>query len=366
MCPNVKTTEQEKIMKYSTALALVLTILMATTVSADVDVENENADRFTLSAYARVRYSQFGGALTIPDRSFSIESAGLTADFDIDDNLNGQLQLEIKPDEIFLKDCYILWEPYRMIELQAGQFKKPFCLNTITSTWNLQAIDHSITHRELSDLLYSGRDIGVTGVLNADPVWIPRLSLGVFNGSPDALNQDNEIQYVGRAEFDLPLGIMIGADLSTLRFGKEDPESVDGYTCSARQKAMGADLQLNIEINRDFSFLLRSEYLRGDNWQMVDVIEGVDPPEFQTWWVTGGITWKTDKPAVDNISASVSMASWQPDRSVDSREDELTLTFDIDTGTPLSIRAAVVNHRPHNIIFEENHTDYILELALDI
>ncbi len=353
-------------MKYSTALTLVLTIFMAATVSADVDVENANANTFMLSAYARVRFSEFGGALTIPDRSFSIESAGLTADFDIYNNLNGQLQLEIKPDEIFLKDCYILWEPFNAIELQAGQFKKPFCLNTITSSWNLQAIDHSITHRELSDLLYSGRDIGVAGILNPGPVWLPRLSLGVFNGSPAALNQDNEIQYVGRAEFDLPLGIMVGADLSALRFGEEDPESVDGYTCSARQKAMGVDLQLGIEINRDFSFLLRSEYLRGDNWQMVNVIEGVDPPEFQTWWVTGGITWKTGKPALDNINASVSMASWQPDRSTDSKEDELTFTVNIDTGTPVCVRAAVVNHRPHNILFEEKHTDYILEVTLDI
>ena len=353
-------------MKYSTALTLVLTILMAATVSADVDVENENADSFILSAYARVRYSLFGGALTIPDRSFSIESSGLTADFDINDNLAGQLQLEIKPDEIFLKDCYILWEPFNAIELQAGQFKKPFCLNTLTSTWDLQAIDHSITHRELSNLLYSGRDIGVTGILNPDAVWLPRLSLGVFNGSPDAINQDNEIQYVGRAEFDLPLGITFGADLSALRFGEADTESVDGYTCSARQKAMGADLQLNIEINSDFSFLLRSEYLRGDNWQMVNVIDGVDPPEFQTWWVTGGITWETGKPALKSISTSASMASWQPDRSTDSREDELVFTVNIDTGTPVCVRAAVVNHRPHNMLFEEKHSDYILEVTLDI
>ncbi len=353
-------------MRYSTALTLVLTILMAVTASANVDVENANANTFILSAYARVRYSLFGGALTIPNRSFTIESAGLTADFDIGNNLDGQLQLEIKPDEIFLKDCYILWEPFNAIELQAGQFKKPFCLNTITSTWDLQAIDHSITHRELTNLLYSGRDIGVTGILNPDPVWLPDLSLGIFNGSPDALNQDNEIQYVGRAEFDLPLGIIVGGDLSALRFGKENPESVDGYTCSARQKAIGVDLQLNIEINKDFSFLLRSEYLRGDNWQMVNVIEGADPPEFQTWWATGGIMWETDKPALESISASLSMASWQPDRSTDSREDELTITVNIDTGTPVCVRAAAVNHRPHNMPFEEKHSDYILEVTLDI
>ncbi len=353
-------------MKQTGIRILLIAFLIASGALADVDVENERAENFTLSAYARIRFSQFGGALVMPDRSFGIESAGLTADFDITDNTEGQLQLEIRPDEIYLKDCYILWDPLDLIGLQVGRFKKPFCLNTLTSTWNLQAIDHSITHRELSNLLYSDRDIGSVLILDPESEFLPVCTFGIFNGSPDAMNQDNEIQYVGRAEFELPYDIIVGADLTSLRFGEEDEFSVEGYTCSARQKAMGGDLQFETELGRDFSLLMRGEFVRGDNWSAADVISGDDPPEFQTWWFTGGITWKTYKPSLTSISASFSMASWKPDRSMDSREDELAFTVSIDTGTPVTVRAAMVNHRPHNIIFEEDRTDYILEVALDL
>lgn len=348
-------------------IRILLTVLLITAAAlADVDVENDRADSFTLSAYARIRFSEFGGALVIPDRSFGIESAGLTADFEITNNIEGQLQLETRPDEIFLKDCYILWEPFDRIGLQVGRFKKPFCLNTLTSTWDLQAIDHSISHRELSDLLYSGRDIGSVFIIDPDVTGLPELSLGVFNGSPDWINQDNEIQYVGRAEFELPLDITIGSDFTSLRFGKEDLEAVDGYVCSARQTAIGGNLQFETEFAKDFSLLMRGEIIRGDNWAYADVIIGEIAPEFQTWWCTGGITWKTDKPSLESISSSLSIASWKPDQFVDSREDELVFTVSADTGTPVTVRAAIVNHRPHNIILEVNRTDYILEVALDL
>lgn len=353
-------------MKYA-GIRILLTVFIITAAAlADVDVENDSAENFTLSVYAKIRFSEFGGALVIPDRSFGIESAGLTADFDITDNTEGQLQLEIRPDDIFLKDCYILWEPFDFLGTQAGRFKKPFCLNTLTSTWDLQAIDHSITHRELSDLLYSGRDIGSVLILDPRPEYLPKCTFGIFNGSPDALNQNNEIQYTGRAEFELPYDIVVGTDLSSLRFGEENLETADGYICSARQTAMGADLQFETEIERDFSMLLRGEFARGDNWLLADVIGGDVPPEFSTWWFTGGIEWETDKPSLKSISASVSMGSWEPDRSVGSREDELVITLSVDTGSPVSFKAAMVNHRPHNIMFEENRTDYILEAALDL
>lgn len=346
---------------------ILLTVFLITAAAwADIDVENERAENFTLSAYARIRFSEFGGALVMPNRSFGVESAGLTADFDITDNTEGQLQLEIRPDDIFLKDCYILWEPFDFLGVQAGRFKKPFCLNTLTSTWNLQAIDHSITHRELSNLLYSDRDIGSVLILDPESDFLPVCTFGVFNGSPDAQNQDNEIQYAGRAEFELPWDIILGADLTSIRFGKEDEYSVEGYICSARQKAIGGDLQFETELGRDFSLLMRGEFIRGDNWSAADVINGVDPPVFQTWWFTGGVSWKTDKPSLERISASFSMASWKPDITDDNREDELVFTVSVDTGTPLTVKAAMVNHRPHNIIFEENRTDYILEVALDL
>ncbi len=348
-------------------IRFLLTVFLVTAAAqADIDVENVKAENFTLSVYAKVRFSEFGGTLVMPDRSFSIESSGLKADFEVTDNTRGQLQLEIRPDNVFLKDCYVLWEPLDFLGIQAGRFKKPFCLNTLTSTWNLQSIGHSITHRKLTDLLYSNRDIGSVAIFDPGSAFLPVFTFGVFNGSPGALNQDNEIQYAGRAEIELPYDITVGADFTSLRFGKEDLGTLNGYILSARQTAIGADLQFETDLGKKFSMLMRGEIVKGNNWAAVNVIEGDNPPEFQTWWFTGGVTWKTDKPSLESVTASLSMGSWEPDHSVGSREDELTFTVNFDTGSPLTIRAAMVNHRPHNIMFKENRSDYILEAALDL
>lgn len=347
-------------------LCLAASLLITCMARADVDVENENAESFTLSAYFRIRSGQFGGPVEVPNRSFLVESAGFTADFDITDNTEGQIQLETRPDEIYLKDCYLLWEPLDPVEVQAGRFKKPFCLNTVLSRWNLQSMDHSVTDGELEDLLYSGRDIGATVLLDPGISGLPEVSLGIFNGSPDWRNQDNEIQYVARAEFRLPREITLGAGLTSLRLGELDLESVEGYICSSRQMAMGADLQFRTGLTGDLSLQLRGEFVKGDNWDRADVIYGESSPEFSTWWWTGGLTWKTDKPSLESLTLSVSMGSWKPDRTVDLREDELSFTLILDTGSPVSVAGAMIFHRPRNMLFEEERTDYILEASVDL
>jgi hypothetical protein len=347
-------------------LVLLTVVLIAGQAAADIDVENGEAESFLLSAYARVRYSEFGGPLTVPDRSFTIESAGLTADLTVTDEVDGQLQIEARPGEIFLKDCFLRWEPFPYAGLQAGQFKKPFCLNAMTGTWDLQSIDHSITDRKLYDLLYSGRDLGAELRVSPGIRYVPELSLGVFNGSADPENQDSELQYAARMEVDFPYSITLGVDATMLRFGEPDIESVSGYTVSARQQAIGADLQFETDISDRFSTVLMGELIRGDNWAEADVVHGADAPSFQTWWVTGGLTWKTHTPALKAVSASVCMASWRPDRSLSSREDELTVTLGFDTGTPVSVQMAAVRHLPNDIPAESDRTDYLLEMALDL
>lgn len=333
---------------------------------ADVDVENDRADSFTLSAYARIRYTEFGGVLTVPEKSFSIESAGLTADFVIDDGLEGQFQLEARPGEVFVKDCFLLWEPLDNAGLRVGRFKKPFCLNTLTGSWDLLSIDHSISHRELTDLLYSGRDIGATLLIDPKIELVPELILGLFNGSPDPLNQDNDLQYAARLEWALPAGIDLGAGLSMLRLGETDVEEVSGYITSPRQVAWGVDLRFDIDIVKDLAFLLDGEYVRGDNWDLADVVHGANAPIFETWWLTGGFAWKTDTPVVNELVGSVSIASWKPDASLEPREDEFTVTLGFNTSTPVSVRMAVLSYRPHEMMLAEKTTDYLVELLLDL
>jgi hypothetical protein len=353
-------------LKARSPLVLFAMILIAGQAAADINVENGEAESFLLSAYARIRYSEFGGPLTVPDRSFTIESAGLTADFTVTDEVDGQLQLEAVPGEITVKDCFLRWEPLPSARLQAGQFKKPFCLNALRSTWDLHSIDHSISDRELFDLLYSGRDIGAELRVSPGIPYVPELSLGVFNGSSDPENQDSELQYAARMEVEFPYSITLGVDATMLRFGEPDIESVSGYMVSARQQAVGADLRFETDISDRLSTVLMGELIRGDNWAEADVVHGADAPSFQTWWVTGGLTWKTRTPLLKAVSASVCMASWRPDRSLSSREDELTVTLGFDTGTPVSVQMAAVHHMPTDIPAESDRTDYLLEMALDL
>ncbi|OPL20102.1 MAG: hypothetical protein AVO35_01210 [Candidatus Aegiribacteria sp. MLS_C] len=347
-------------------IPFILALLAASVCVADVDVENGNAESFTLSAYLKVRFGQFGGSLEVPDRSFMVESAGLSADFRVTGNTEGQLQLETRPEDIYVKDCFIEWQPLNELGLTLGRFKKPFCLNTMLSRWDLQSIDHFAGDGELEDLLYSGRDIGAMIVVSPGIDPLPEISLGVFNGSPDFENQDNEVQYAVRALFRLPMDIELGAGLTSLRFGETDLSSVEGYVVSSRQMAYGADLQFSRDLSGDFSMMMRGEYIRGDNWDLANVMAGDPAPDFQTWWCTAGITWLTWRPSIRSITASVSYGSWKPDRNEASREDELTVTLELDTGSPFTVSAAAVSHRPSEMLFEEERMDYLLEAAVDL
>jgi len=345
---------------------IILPLLCAGGASADIDVENGEAESFSLSAYARIRYTEFGGPLTVPDRTFTIESAGLSADFEIADALEGQLQVETVPGEVFLKDCFLRWSPLTWADLRAGQFKKPFCLNTMTSTWDLLSFDHAITDRELEDLLYSGRDIGAGLGLDPGMDFVPELTLGVFNGSGDPENQDDELQYAARMEVELPAGFALGADASMLRFGEPDPESVTGYSVSSRQNALGVDLSFGADVTHSLSAAFQGEYVLGDNWAEADVVHGAGAPSFRTWWAALGLALETDAPAVEEVSLSVCMASWKPDDALPAREDELSVSLGIDTGTPVSLVTAVLCHMPEDMPSEIDRTDYVLEMALDL
>lgn len=345
---------------------LLALFLAASPAAADIDVENGEAETFTLSAYARIRYSELGGPLTIPDRSFGIESAGLTAGFTLRGGFDGQLQIETLPGEVFLKDCFLDWAALPWASLRAGQFKKPFCLNTLTSTWDLHAIDHALTDRQLEDLLYAGRDIGTQLSLDPGVDGVPELSLGIFNGSVEPENQDSELQYAARLEADLPYGITLGVDATMLRFGAPDAESVSGYVVSSRQQAAGADIRVEADVTDRLSLVLLGELVRGDNWEEADVVHGADAPSFQTWWVTGGAAWSTLTPALKTVSASIGYASWRSDRSLSSKEDELTVTLGFDTGSPVSVMVAAVRHLPRDLPMETERTDYLLEMALDL
>ncbi|MBD3278685.1 MAG: hypothetical protein GF388_10320, partial [Candidatus Aegiribacteria sp.] len=287
----------------TTLTVLVLLFLAPVVVKADVDVENDEADSFTFSTYARIRYNQYGGEMEVPNRSFVIESAGFTADYTIDSSADGQLQIETTPEEVYVKDCFLDWRPTEFLECRMGQFKKPFCLNSILSRWDLMAIDHSVASDEVEDLLYAGRDIGSVFTVNTNRDWFPEIAFGVFNGSDSWKNQNNEIQYSARAVFELPMNFVLGGDYTSLRLGEMDQGSITGYSVSRRLNAWSGDLQFEADLSTDLTLLTRCEMLQGDNWKDADVITEEDCPAFRAWWFTTAVTLRTAIPALESVTA---------------------------------------------------------------
>ena len=267
-----------------------LLALLAVHAAAQTDLTTDNALDLELEGYVYLRYTVFGQEGSIPDDAFELRRAGLKADFDLSASLGGQLQLETRTDEIFLKDCYVEWEPADYAGLALGLFKKPFCLNTLNGSWDLYSPEHSLGHGELSDLYYAGRDLGA--MLSLRPYGPAELMLCVSNGGPPELEpEDREIQYTARAEAELPGSVTLGLNGSRLRLGQEDPESVEGYDCSDPQMAWGMDLRWSRPLGSRTEIGLAAEYLEADNWSEAEVLEGAAAPLLKDIWGRGRLTW---------------------------------------------------------------------------
>jgi len=267
-----------------------LLALLAVQAAAQAGLTTDNALDLELEGYVYLRYTAYGQEGSIPDDAFELRRAGLKADFDLSSSLGGQLQVETRTDEIYLKDCYAEWEPADAAGLTLGLFKTPFCLNTLSGSWDLYSPEHSLSDAELSDLYYAGRDLGA--MLTVRPYGPVEIMFCVSNGSPPELEpEDRELQYTARAEAEIPGNVTLGLNGSRLRLGQEDPQSVEGYECSGPQTAWGVDARWSRPLGSRMEAGLSAEYIEADNWWEADVLEGAEAPLLKDLWGRGRLTW---------------------------------------------------------------------------
>ncbi len=347
-------------------LFLFVILLVPVCASATVDVENTNAEAFTLSCNLFMRYTVYGELNVIPDEAFSLRRASLSAEFTLSDNLDGELQIETRPTEIYLKDCFLNWEPANWAGLKAGQFKKPFGLNTLTSSWNLLTLDHSLVHWMATDLNYSGRDLGLEVTLSPSGQYLPVLTVGVFNGSALGIEKDNnENQYVARCLFSLPGGIELGGGLSSIRLGEPDPAVPSGYSSSTRQWCKGADISFAGNVTNDLEILAVAEYVKGPNWMLVDVIAGEEAPDFSSFWASIGGVWRLrNVPGLRSLEAYLSYDTIRPE-SDDAEETLISPIIGVWFSRSIRVRFGACIHTFENMFAMEDYTDYILEAAVN-
>ena len=125
-----------------------------------------------------------GSGSELTDR-FSLPAARFTFDGNIHGDLEYKLQLDVGKGDPALKD-YFLEKPIAgggKITVRAGQFKKPFSRQQITSSGSLQMLTRSISDKFSG----SGRDLGVmvSNRFEKSPEGL-EWALGVFNGTGEA------------------------------------------------------------------------------------------------------------------------------------------------------------------------------------
>ncbi len=267
-----------------------LLALLAVSATAGTDLTSDNSLDLELEGYIYLRYTFYGEEAAIPDDAFSLRRAGIKTDFELSSDLSGQLQVETRTDEIYLKDCFAEWRPLEMADLTLGLFKVPFGLNTLTGSWDLYSPEHTEGDAELTDLRYAERDLGA--MLTFGPTDFSELMLCASNGEGPSLEAaDRELQYTARAAAELPEGVILGLNATRLRVGQEDPESIEGYECSAPQTAWGADADWSRPLGSRMLVGLTAEYLEADNWMQAEVIDGEEPPLLQDLWGRARLTW---------------------------------------------------------------------------
>ncbi|MEZ4475544.1 MAG: porin [bacterium] len=148
-------------------------------------IQDGDAYKLKLGGRVQTRYQLLSADMGDADREnsqhFAIQRARIKASGTVlDPKLSFSFQADFGKGFVTLKDFYTTYKLADGVELQAGQYKRPYSRHQITSSGDLTFVDRSPTDK----VLPTGRDIGVQigSGRHGQPVeW----ELGVFNGTGD-------------------------------------------------------------------------------------------------------------------------------------------------------------------------------------
>ncbi len=132
------------------------------------------------------------------------------------ENIKGELELEPLDPEL-IKDAKIQIRLSETFAITFGRFKLPFSLERLTSSRDLPFIDRTKLVREISDLGYAGRDLGIQMSLRRNFGKINfSFNSGIFNGNSNDISRDNNNSksFVGRLEISYSRKLSIGFNSS--------------------------------------------------------------------------------------------------------------------------------------------------------
>lgn len=333
---------------------------------AAVDVENPVCEGFTLEGYLDVRYEEFGGYNVVPSREFSIRRAGLETSASITGNLQTELKLEFRPDEIFLKDALVEWEPLDSARGRFGLFRRAALLGGDLSTWDLPLFERPLVYELREELTYSGRDLGFDARLQLPALSFLKLegSAGIFNGEErGAEREDSELLYSfrGTAEI-LPADVMLGVSAVSHRMGMADLTQPEGYISSDRLYAFSGDISVKHDFSNWYDTVLYGEVSTGDNWELSSVLAGEEPPRFLGYWGTLTFNYHPwNVQPVRTISLSLGFDEVKPDTDLDWMERKVSVIGAVYPTEDTRIRFGGVRNTIEDFSTSDEYTDLILE-----
>ncbi|MCD4707767.1 MAG: hypothetical protein K8S62_08510 [Candidatus Sabulitectum sp.] len=352
---------------------LIVFLLMAQGAMADIDVENNFSEKFMLGGYIDAGFSELGYYNAVPSREFSIRRSGFELNAEFAETLKAELKVEVRPDDIFLKNAFIRWDPAPWSRARAGQFKRETLLGGNLSFWNLNMLDRPLVYDLCENLTYAGRDLGFD--LRIDLPSFSGVELrgtaGVFNGDERAEERtDNELLYTFRGEIKIPsIDLTLGASAASHRQGEENSIEPSGYAVSARQNAFSADISLDFEISNWYDVSFASEMSTGDNWKNVDVLAGETAPEFLGYWGTFTAfyhPWNVQ--GIKTISFTASYDKLTANTDLDNEHSRMSIIGAVYPSDNLRLRFGGILNRISSIqsgIFtEDKYTDFIAEVGL--
>ena len=333
---------------------------------AAIDVENPVCEEFLLGGYLDARYEEFGGYNAVPSREFSIRRAGLESAAQITGNLQAELKLEFRPDEIFLKDALVEWEPLGSARGRFGLFRRATLLGGDLSTWDLPLFERPLVYELREDLTYSGRDLGFDARFQFPVFNLFELEgiAGVFNGDARAEERvDSELLYSfrGTAEI-LPADLTLGLSAVSHRKGMADQTEPDGYISSDRLFAFSGDISFEHEFSNWYDAQVYGEFSTGDNWELGDVLAGEDPPRFIGYW--GAVTFSYHPWTVQTIrtiSISLGYDEAKVDTDLDWMERKISVIGAVYPTENTRIRFGGIRNTVENFNVSDDYTNIVLE-----
>lgn len=174
-------------------------IILSTTFSISLlngqDIEDSSSGKkypqFKFGGLIQSEWSYDFRSDQIPNNEFLLARTRVGVKAKISENLSIEIEADLSDDEL-IKDAKFEYEFNQYISITAGKHKMPFSMERLTSVGKLIFIDRSKTVREIEDLKYSGRDIGLSlhGLLFDFNRIELEYSVGVFNGTAGDLKGD--------------------------------------------------------------------------------------------------------------------------------------------------------------------------------